>query len=82
MSSAWLSSLAKTRVFGDFGAAGEDFGEEFFLEGLDDGADLVLGNYIAVELARAIVEIFVEALPADFAGLAIAFVDVQAGFDG
>src|SRR6266849_8764185 len=67
--------------FGDFGAAGEDFGEEFFLEGFDDGADLVFGNNVAVELAGAIVEVFVETFPADFAGLAVAFVDVQAGFN-
>ena len=34
------------------GAAGEDLGEELVPEGADDGADLVLGDDVAVEVAR------------------------------
>src|SRR5260370_4325941 len=40
--------LGKNESLGVFGAAGEDFGGEGFLEGLDDGADLVSGDYVAV----------------------------------
>jgi hypothetical protein len=37
--------LGKNESFGNVGAAGEDFGEELFLEGFDDGADLVFAHW-------------------------------------
>ncbi len=67
--------LGEDEGFGDLGAAGEDLGEEFVPEGADDGADLVLGDDVAVELVGVVGEVIVEFLPADLAGQAVAFVD-------
>ena len=39
-----------------FGAAGEDLGEELVAEGADHGADLVLGDHVAVELVGVVGE--------------------------
>src|SRR5579864_4574972 len=74
--------LGKNESFGNVGAAGENFGEELFLESFDDGADLVFGDYVAVELGCGVGVVLVEAFPADFASFAVALVDVEAGFDG
>ena len=52
MSSACESSLAKMSVFGTYGAAGKDFGEETVAKGADHGADLIGRNDGAVELVR------------------------------
>ena len=37
-----------------FGAAGKDFGEELVAEGADDGADLIRGDDVAVELVGVV----------------------------
>ena len=42
--------LGEDESLGNFGAAGKDFGEKAFLEGADDGADLVGSDHVAIEL--------------------------------
>ena len=42
--------LGEDQRLGHLGAAGEDLGEELVAEGADDGADLVVGDHVAVEL--------------------------------
>ena len=69
--------LGEDEGLGDLGAAGKDFGEEPVAEGADDGADLVGSDDGAVELVGVVGEVVVELLPADFAGVAVAFVDVE-----
>src|SRR5439155_2937773 len=48
--------LGKDQCFGHFGAARENLREETVSKGLNDGANLVFGNYIAVELVGRIAE--------------------------
>ena len=64
-----------------FGAAGKDLGKELVPEGADDGADLVRGDDVAVELVGVIVKIFVQLLPAHGARRPVALVHVVAGID-
>ncbi len=56
--------LGEDEGLGHLGAAGKDLGEELVLEGFDDGADLVRGDHVAVELVGIVGEILVEPLPA------------------
>lgn len=56
--------LGEDEGFGDLGAAGKDVGEELILEGFDDGADLVRGDHVAVELVRIVGEVVVQSFPA------------------
>ncbi len=81
MFSAWLSSLANDEGFGHFAAAGEDFAEQFIPEGVYDGADLVRGDHVAVELAGVVSEVVVEFFPAGLAGVAFLLFHEVAGFD-
>ena len=74
--------LGEDERLGDFGAAGEDLGEEAVAEGADDGADLVGGDDVAVELIGGVGEVLVELPPADLPGLAVALVDILLGLDG
>ena len=55
--------LGKDEGLGHFGAAGKDVGEELVPEGFDDGADLVRGDYVAVELVGIVGEVVIESLP-------------------
>ena len=71
--------LGEDEGLGHIGAAGEDLGEEAVAEGGEDGANLVRGDDIAVEVGGIVGEGFVELFPADFAGLAVAFVHEEAG---
>ena len=74
-------------VFGEderlwyFGPAGKDFAEKLVSVGADDGADLIRGNDVAVELVGVIFKLFVQLLPADGAGCPVAPVHVVAGID-
>ena len=74
--------LGENQCLGHFGAAGENFGEEPFLEGADDGADLVRRHHVLVQLPGGIVEVLVKLLPADFARLAVALIHPKPGDDG
>ncbi len=67
--------LGEDEGLGHPGAAGKDLGEELVLEGLDDGADLVRGDHVAVELVGVVGEVVVELFPARCAGVTVAFVD-------
>ena len=82
MSSAWESSLAKISVFGTSAAAGEDLGEEPVAEGLEHGADLVLGDDGAVERLGAVADLLVEFLPAQRARLPVAELGDDPRVDG
>ena len=66
---------------GNVAASGEDFRRELVAEGADNGADLIVGNDVTVELVGAIGEVLVELLPANPAALAVALVDEEAGFN-
>ena len=46
--------LGEDEGLGHLGAAGEDFGEQLVAEGADDGADLVRGDHVAVELVGVV----------------------------
>ena len=59
--------LGEDQGLGHFGAAGKDFGEELVLEGSDDGADLVRGDHVAVELVGIVGEVVIK-FPIVFAG--------------
>ena len=63
--------LGEDEGLGHPGAAGEDFGEELVAEGADDGADLVRGDHVAVELVGVVAEVVVELFPALLAGVAL-----------
>ena len=87
MSSAWESSLAKISVLGTSRAAGEDAAlveglEQVVAEGADDGADLVEGHDVAVELVGVVDDVLVELLQPGRAGLPVAELGDQPGFDG
>ena len=56
--------LGEDEGLGHLGAAGKDLGEELVAEGFDDGADLVRGDDVAVELVGIVGEVVVELLPA------------------
>ena len=73
--------LCKEERLGDLGAAGKDLGEQLVAEGAHHGADLVRRDHVAVELLCLIFEVFIEFLPALFAGLAVLLFDVVAGLD-
>jgi hypothetical protein len=49
-------------------AAGEDLGEQLVAEGAHDGADLVRGDHVAVELVGVVGEVVVELLPSASCG--------------
>ena len=80
MSSAWLSVLAKIRVFGTSCAAGEDL-RQLVAEGADDGADLVGVDHVAVELRGGVGFVLVLLLPALRAGEALALLDLLLGLE-
>ena len=63
--------LGEEQGFGNLGAAGEDFGEQLVAEGAHDGADLVRGDHVAVELVGVVFEVVVELLPALLARVAV-----------
>ena len=71
--------LGKDQRFGHFGAARENLREQTVAKSLNDGANLVFGNHIAVELVGRIAEIFIQLLPSNFSGELVAFVNVEAG---
>ncbi len=73
--------LGEDERLGHLGAAGKDFGEELVPEGADDGADLVRGDHVAVELVGDRSQVFVQLLPAHGAGRPVALVHVVAGID-
>ena len=64
---------------GGLGAAGEDIGEELVAEFADDGADLVWGDHVAIELVGGVGEIGIEQFGSAGAGEAVALVDPEAG---
>ena len=64
-----------------FGAAGKDFSEELVPVGPNDGADLIRGDDVAVELVGFVFELFVQLLPAHGAGRPVALVHEVAGID-
>ena len=68
--------LGEDERFRHLGAVREDLGLQLVAEGADDGADLVDGDDIAVELVRGVGEILVERLPAFLAGLLVAVLDL------
>ncbi len=55
--------LGEDEGLGHLGAAGKDLGEELVLEGFDDGADLVRGDHVAVELVGIVGEVVVQLFP-------------------
>ena len=67
MSSAWASSLAKMRVLGTSVRPGKISVKSLSLEGFDDGADLVRGDHVAVELVGIVGEVVVELFPSHLA---------------
>ena len=73
--------LGEDEGLGHFGAGGEDFAEQFVAEGAHDGADLVRGDDVAVELVGVVGEVVVEFFPAGLAGVAFLLFHVIAGFD-
>ena len=48
--------LGEDERLGDGAAAGKQFGEQLVLEGLDHGADLVLGHDVTVKLVRRVLD--------------------------
>ena len=81
MSSAWVVVLGKDERLGQVGAAGKHLGEDLVAEGFQHRANLVGRNHVAVEVVGVVGEDFVELFPADLAGLAIAFVHPETGFN-
>ena len=75
MSSAWLSSLAKTRVLGTSVRPGNICGEEPVAERADHEADLVLRHHVAVELVGGVGQVVVEFGVPPGAGPAVAVGD-------
>ena len=63
--------LREDEGLGHLGAAGKDLGEELLLEGFDDGADLVRGDHVAVELVGIVGEVVAELFPSVGAGFAV-----------
>ena len=72
--------LGEDQRLGHLGAAGEDLGEQLVAEGAHQGADLVQGDHVAVELVGVVGEVLVQLLPAHLAGELVAQVHVVAGF--
>ena len=70
--------LGEDQRLGHPGAAGKDLSEELLLERLDDGADLVRGHHVAVELVGIVGEVVVELFPASGAGLTVALFHIEA----
>ena len=64
MFSAWVSSLAKMRVLGTSVRPGKISVKSLSLKAADDGADLVRGDDVAVELVGVVGEVVVELFPA------------------
>jgi len=56
------------QCLGDFGAAGEDIGEELLAKLADDGADLVRGDHVAIEIVGGVGEVGIEELGTAGAG--------------
>ena len=52
--------LGEDERLGHFGAAGEGIGQHLVAELLEDGADLALGDDIAVELVGGVGEVLIE----------------------
>lgn len=73
--------FAEDEGLGDERAAGEQLGEDRVFVGLEDDADLGRDDDGAVEGLGCVGEVFVEAFPADGAGLLAAAVHVEAFFD-
>ncbi len=69
--------LGEDEGLGHLGAAGEDLGEEFLLEGFDDGADLVRGDHVAVELVGIVGEVVVQLFPSLLARVTFHLLDVH-----
>lgn len=67
--------LGKDQGLGHPLAAGEDLGEELVTVGLDDLADLVRGDDVAVELVGVVAEVVVELFPTFLAR--VAFLDLH-----
>src|ERR1035438_2721940 len=65
----------------DFGAAGKDVGKELVAKFADDGANLVGGDNVAIEILRRVGKLRIEKLSAAGASKAIALVNPVAGFD-
>ena len=59
----------------------EDLGEQLVAEGAHDGADLVRGDHVAVELIGVVCEVVVELLPALLARVALLDLHRVAGLD-
>ena len=62
--------LGEDQGLGDFGAAGEDLGEQPVPEGADHQPDLVLGHHVPVELVGRVGQVVVEFLVASSSGCA------------
>ena len=71
--------LGEDDGLGDVLAMGEDVGEQLVAEGLDDGANLVDGHHVAVQLVGGVGEILLQLLPAGRSGLTVTLVDPVAG---
>ena len=78
MSSAWLSSLAKIRVLGTSVRPGKISVNSLSRKVRINGADLVHGHHVAVELVGVVGELFVQLLPAHLARELVAQVHVVA----
>ena len=70
--------LREDEGLGHLGAAGKDLGEELLLEGFDNGADLVRGDHVAVELLGIVGKVVAELFPSGGAGLAVALLHIEA----
>ncbi len=73
--------FGKDEGLGNFGAAWEYFGKQFIPEGFDDGADLVRGDDVAVELVGVVGEVIVQLFPAGFPGFALTLFYIEPRVD-
>ena len=80
MSSAWLSVLAKTSVFGTSSRAGE-YLRELVAERADDGADLIRVDYGSVELTPRIGGVLLLYFPAPQTSQALSLLDLLVGLE-
>src|SRR5207247_1076333 len=73
--------LGEDQSFRNFLAAREDFSKQLIAKGLEDGANLVFGDYAAVEFFGVILDILIGFLPADAAGLLVTEIYKMSGWN-
>ena len=69
--------LGEDEGLGHLGAAGKDLGEELLFECFDDGADLVRGDHVAVELVGIVGEVVIQLFPSLLARVTFHLLDVR-----